>query len=563
MDRRKFLKQLGVAGAAPILLNGIPLNALAANSPLMKMLAASDTDRVVVFIQLHGGNDGLNTVIPVDQYSEYKFLRANIAIPQDGDRQYILLDSDPEIPANKRLGLHPDMQGVKDLYDEDAAAIVQSVGYENMNLSHFRGRDIMFMGIDSDELNIASSWLGRYLDTEFPGYPEGYPNANMPDPLGLELGNEVTLAFQRENSIPGGISIADPAAFFDLINSVGVEDIPGEFPDSYYGDELEYLMKFEIKTNDYAERLRDVYNAGENAASVTYPELYPFTAPTQYINNPLSGQLKIIARLLSGGIKTRLFMTRIGGFDTHADQVYVDRSGSIPEAQPTYGRHAALLYHISESVKAFHDDLKAQGLDDKVLTLTFSEFGRRAESNASHGTDHGKAFPILMFGSGLNPGVYGENPDLSDLDGGNLKYNVDYREVYTTILSDWLGVPDSSISDIGFEEYLSQKIGGLIAAPAAVNDLTDAVNGGSKLHSCYPNPAGDYTKLSYYVDENSLVIIRLYSSSGKLVKEVVNKNQQKGEYQVDIDVSKLSSGNYIYRMQAGKFKAAKIMLIER
>ncbi len=560
MNRRKFLKQLGVAGATPILLNGIPFNALAANSPLMKMLAASSTDRVLVFIQLHGGNDGLNTVVPVNQYSEYKFLRANIALPIDGDRQLKILD--PELPEEKQVGLHPDMGGVKELYDQDAAAIIQSVGYDNMNLSHFRSRDIWFMGIDSDEMKIASSWLGRYLDTEFPGYPEGYPNDDMPDPLGLELGNEVTLAFQRENSIPGGISIADPAAFFDLINSVGVEDIPTTFPDSYYGDELEYLMKFEIKTNDYAERLKQVYDAGENS-SVIYPEVYPFSAPEAYKSNPLSGQLKIIARLLSGGIKTRLFMTRITGFDTHADQVFVDRTGPIADAQPTYGRHAALLYHISQSVKAFHDDLKALGLDDRVLTVTFSEFGRRVESNASHGTDHGKAAPILMFGSGLNSSVYGENPDLNDLEGGNIKPQIDYRQVYTSILSDWLGAPDSSISNIGFGEYLSQKIHGLFAAPAAINDLPNNNRGESRLHSCYPNPASNYTRLNYYVSENSIVIIRLYSSSGQMIKEIVNKNLQIGEYQTDIDVSKLSSGNYIYKMQAGKFKAAKILLVER
>ncbi len=561
MNRRKFLKQIGVAGVTPILLNGIPLNALAANSPLMKMLAASSTDRVLVFIQLHGGNDGLNTVVPLNQYENYQFLRANIALPNDGDNQ--ILELNPKEVDEKRVGLHPAMQGVKDLYDQDAAAIIQSVGYENMNLSHFRSRDIWFMGIDSDELKIASSWLGRYLDTEFPKYPDDYPNADMPDPLGLEIGNEVTLAFQRENSIPGGISIADPAAFFNLISSVGVDDPPVEFPDSYYGDELEYLMQFELKTNDYAERLKQVYDAGENS-SVIYPLEYPGTAPLAYKHNPLSDQLKLIARLLKGGIQTRIFMTRITGFDTHADQVYVDRTtGSTPLPDPVHGRHAALLYHVSESVKAFHDDLKAMGLEDRVLTLTFSEFGRRVESNASHGTDHGKAAPILLFGSGLNANVYGNNPDLNDLEGGNLKPLIDYRQVYTTILSDWLGAPDSAISDIGFGEYLSQKITGLFSAPAAVNDLQEDYNGGSKLRSCYPNPASNYTKLSYYVSENSMVVIRLYSSSGQMIKEVVNNSLQKGEYQTDIDVSKLSSGNYIYKMQAGKFKAAKILLVER
>ncbi|MDF1549098.1 MAG: DUF1501 domain-containing protein [Bacteroidales bacterium] len=549
MDRRKFIKRLGAASAGPILLNGIPFNALAANSPLMKMLAASDSDRVLVFLQLHGGNDGLNTIIPIANYNDYYAIRANIAIPNYGSRKYLPLDD--SLPENDKLGLHPSMTGVKELYDQHRAAVVQAVGYDNMNLSHFRGRDIWFMGGDYDE-RIPSGWMGRFLDQEYPGYPDGYPNADMPDPLGLELGDEVTLAFQRENSIPAGISLSNPDAFYNLINSVGVEPPSPSFPDSYYGDELEYLMNFEIKTNDYAGRLKQVYDAGHNSPNVTYPEVYPLNAPTPYIQNHLSEQFKIIARLLSGGIKTRIFLTRITGFDTHADQVET--------FDTTQGRHAALLYHISESVKAFHNDLKDQGIDDKVLTMTFSEFGRRAASNGSYGTDHGKAAPILLFGSGLKGGVYGTNPDLNNLDGGNIRHEFDYRQVYTTVLSDWLGSPNSAIGDTGFGDYLDKKLD-LIANPLAVYDVPE-YNGKSKLNSCFPNPATDYTKIGYYLSNDTPVILRLYTSSGKMVKELVNQNQTKGEYQIDVNVFDLQSGNYIYKIQAGEFTAAKIMFVD-
>lgn len=557
MDRRKFIKNIGLAGAAPILLNGIPINALASNSPLMKMLASGNSDRVLIFIQLHGGNDGLNTIIPIKNYAQYYDLRANIAIPDNGARKYIELDN--TLPEPDRLGLHPDMQGVKDLYDDKRAAIVQAVGYDNMNLSHFRGRDIWFMGGDSDE-RIPSGWMGRFIDQEYPGYPDNYPNASMPDPLGLEMGNDVSLAFMRENSIPAGISIAGPAEFYSLISSVGIEPPAGTFPDNYYGDELKYLMQFEIKVNDYAERLKQVYDAGQNAAGVTYPQIYPFNTPAPYINNILAPQLKIIARLLSGGIKTRIFLTRLVGFDTHADQVYVDRLGGVPNPDASQGRHAALLYHLSESVKAFHNDLKAQGLDEKVLTITFSEFGRRVPSNASYGTDHGKAAPIFLFGSGLKGGVYGTNPDLNDLDNGNLKHQFDYRQVYTTILSDWLGSTDSAIADTGFGDYLDKQLD-LIAQPSAVHDLPK-YTGTSKLNSCYPNPAVGYTKIGYYLGSNSRVILRLYSPTGQLVKEIVNRDQLKGDHLVDLDVTGLKPGNYIYRFQAGDFKAAKIMFVE-
>lgn len=550
MDRRKFLKQLGVAGITPVLLNGISINALAANSPLMKMLAESHSDRVLIFIQLHGGNDGLNTIIPIKKYNEYYDIRSNIAIPNFGERKYIELDNN--LPEEDKLGLHPDMKAVKELYDKKSAAVVQAVGYDNMNLSHFRSRDIWFMGTDYDE-RTGSGWMGRFLENEYPNYPDAYPSEAMPDPLGLEMGNDVTLAYQQENSIPAGISIANPENFYKLINSVDMDEPESlSFPDSYYGEELKFLSKLEDKTNDYAARLKELWDKGKNAEGVVYPKKYPLLTPKPYINNPLSEQFKIIARLLSGGIKTRIFMTRITGFDTHATQV--------EETDASQGRHAALLYHISETVGAFYKDLEAQGLDKKVLTMTFSEFGRRVYSNGSFGTDHGKAAPILLFGPGLKGGVYGTNPNLNDLDNGNLKHQFDYRQVYTAVLSDWLGATDSSISKTGFGDYLDTKLD-LIDKSLAVHDV-DPNSSVSKLHSCFPNPASTTTKITYYLDNNAQVILRLYSSSGQLIKELVNAKQNKGNYEVEIDVSDLRAGNYIYRLSANNFSAAKIMFVD-
>ena len=551
MDRRKFIKRMSVAGAAPLLLNGFSINALAANSPLMKMLAASDSDRVLVFIQLHGGNDGLNTVIPIANHTEYVLARANIAIPKDGDRKYLELDE--TLPEDSRVGVHPDMQGTQTLYKQKRAAVVREVGYDNMNMSHFRSRDIWFMGGDYNE-RIPSGWMGRFLEQEYPGYPDEYPTEEMPDPLGLELGSAVSLAFQRENSIPAGIALLNPQAFYDLIDSVGVEAPPiPSLPKNHHGDEMKYLIDFELKSNQYALRLKTVYDNGKNDDSVTYPLIYPNPAPIPYINNGLSEQLKIIARLLSGGTKTRIFLCRIGGFDTHADQV--------EGFDNTYGRHAALLYHLSESVKAFHDDLQAQGIEDRVLSMTFSEFGRRVYSNESYGTDHGKAGPILLFGSGLKGGVYGTNPDFNDLDNGNLKHQFDYRQVYTTVLSDWLGSPDSSIIESGFGDYLDQKLD-LIANPLAVNDVKE-FKSSHKLNDCYPNPALDYTTFSYYLTNDEDVILRIYSSSGQMVEEIVNEKQYKGNHEIKVNLSDLKQGNYFYKIEAGNLRKAKNLLIQR
>jgi hypothetical protein len=298
MDRRKFIKRVAVGSAAPILLNNLPLNILAQDSPLMKMLASSNSDRILVFLQLHGGNDGLNMLVPIKNYSKYYDLRSNIAIPDFGSRKYIALDD--SLPEDERVGLHPDMTGVKQLYDSKRASMIQSVGYENMNLSHFRSRDIWFMGGDSNQ-HLSSGWMGRFLDQRFPDYPDAYPNPTMPDPLGLEMDDDVSLAFTRENSIPAGITLDNPQQFYDLINSVRIDETTTiTFPDNHYGKELEYLTSMEKKTHDYAQRLKEVYDAGSNSPNVTYPNSYPLLAPIPYIKNQLAEQFRIIARLISG-----------------------------------------------------------------------------------------------------------------------------------------------------------------------------------------------------------------------------------------------------------------------
>lgn len=255
MNRRSFLKKAPLAAGAPLLLNGLSVRALAEQGPLQRLAASSANDRVLVIIQLHGGNDGLNALIPINQYGRYYDLRPNIAIADKGKRGVIPLDS--TLPDEQQLGLHPDMLGMKELYDQGLLSIVQSVAYENINGSHFRSRDIWFMGGDYDEYT-DSGWIGRYLDQLFPGYPESYPNEGMPDPLGIEIGNSVSLGFHRDNGIPTSIAISNPQQFYNLINSVGV-DPPESVADTYYGHELQWILDIEQKSNQYAGRLRELY----------------------------------------------------------------------------------------------------------------------------------------------------------------------------------------------------------------------------------------------------------------------------------------------------------------
>ena len=533
---------------------------MAKSSFLQKAALASCNDRVLIIVQLHGGNDGLNTIVPLDQYDLYSNLRPTISLPRTGGSR-IIRNLDATLPTADQVAYHPDLIDLKDMYDRGKVNIVQSVGYESLNQSHFRSRDIWFMGGGSDDY-YESGWMGRYLTDKFPGYPDAYPSTEMPDPLAIEIGNGISLAFHTEDTIPASLSLQNPEAFYNLINGVsgtpgvpnGIDGSNAEPPttitDTHYADELRWIMEFEKKSDQYAERLRDVYLAGNNS-SVIYPEQYPFNAPPSAINNPLSGQLRLIARLLAGGCKTKIFLTRIGGFDTHAQQVEVNN--------PTYGAHAALINHVFSAVNAFQKDLESLGLDDRVMTLTVSEFGRRAASNSSYGTDHGKAAPMFVFGTQVNPGVTGTNPDLSNLDRGNTTPEIDYRQIFNEILEDWLCATDSEKNAVDFDQTVATpKLGVVNPYPLSNND--SFFESRYYLDSCYPNPVVTDTTFSYKINRAALVTLKLYDSKGSLVRNIEETHKMPGKYEVTTDLSTLEKGAYFYTLEAGKWSATKKLL---
>lgn len=551
MKRRSFLKKIGAGATAPILLNNIPVNSLA-NSNALARLASSvdkDDDRVLVLIQLHGGNDGLNTLIPIDQYDEYYRLRPNIAISNTGNRKYIDLDS--TLPDDMQLGLHPDMTGIKSLYDDGSAAVIQSVGYENMNQSHFRSTDVWFMGGDYDDY-YGSGWMGRYLDTLYPGYPDSFPNEDMPDPLGLEIGNSVSLAYHREEGIPAAISVRNPDQFYNLISSVGVNP-PESIEDTLYGKELNWIVDIEEKSNQYAGRLKELYDNGKNAPGVVYPETYNQAVSTGNLKtNSLAAQLKVVSRLISGGSKTKIYLVRLGGFDTHANQV--------EEYNTSLGSHSTLLYYLSSTIKAFMDDLKAQNLHERVMGTTFSEFGRRAASNGSYGTDHGSATPMFVFGAHTIPGVYGKNPDLFDLYRGNLKNQFDYRQVFTSLLKDWLCASDEAIEASQFSDFVDTRIP-FVGKTVGLDN--DHLSRESLLEAPWPNPSKDFITYEYSIKRASEINLSIWSSNGMFIKNLVSEYQLPGTYQVSDDISNLERGAYLLKLstQKGITKSKKIVKI--
>ncbi|HYF69404.1 MAG TPA: DUF1501 domain-containing protein [Ohtaekwangia sp.] len=574
-NRREFLKKLPLAMSIPFALGGIPLRAMAEDNALTRMAKASfDNPRVLVILQMHGGNDGLNTLIPVKNYEEYFSRRPNIAIPRkNSSRKYIELDS--TLPLDAQVGLHPDMAAMKAMYDIGRVSIVQGVSYKNNSGSHFRGRDIQFMGGSAEDY-LSSGWIGRYMDRELPSglsYPEDFPNEQYPDPLAIEMGNDVSLIFHQAGNIPVSISINDPQGFANLIEELegfqeaGVD--PRGLPpsplldNSPYYNELKWILSLEDKSKDYSKRMADVYNMG-GETSVTYPENYPFNAPDGSYRNRLSPQLKLIARMLGSNVcKTKVFLVKIGGFDTHADQVENYNS--------TLGSHAALLYHITTAMKAFQEDLRARGIEQNVLTVTTSEFGRRIGSNGSYGTDHGTGGPIFVFGSGVKPGLSQKNE--IDLSLSNVALQYDYRQVYASIVRDWLL---NEYDDTTAKEKLDVIFPGLTTTGTSDDVLFDEdlklaqqvitgsegfVSSRFTLRDCYPNPTKGKTVFSFRVNAANNVSLDLLDGNGKKVKVITNKQYAPGDHEVTENLSDLPSGNYVYELRSGSFKQAKKLVI--
>jgi uncharacterized protein (DUF1501 family) len=574
-SRRDFIKKLPVIAGAmsmPFSVAGVPVKVMGENAFTRMAAAGVGNDKVLIILQMHGGNDGLNCVIPVSDYELYYSKRPNIAIPaKNSVRKYIPLDS--TLAPDTQVGLHPDMLAMKAMYDQGRVAIVQGVSYKNNNGSHFRGRDIQFMGGAADEY-YQSGWVGRYLEQEIAPltYPNNFPNPDMKDPLAIEMGSDVSLIFHQEGNIPTSISIDSPQEFADLVDGLeGFYDVavdprgipPESLNPSIYYDELQWILSLEDKSKDYARRLAEIYKIGlDMTGNNNYPTTYPFNAPKGSLRNSLSWQMQIIARLLSGGCQTKVFLVKIGGFDTHADQV--------ESYDPTMGSHAALMYHISTAMSAFQEDLRIRGLEDRVLTVTTSEFGRRIYSNGSYGTDHGTGGPLFIFGKGVQPGVVGKVPDMTK---GNVEMQYDHRLVYGNIVKDWLMTGQS---DQEKNTRLNDIFPGL-TSPAGTSDgvkfqdlplASQVITGTSEfigerfaLDDCHPNPAKGKTTVTFRINSTNHVSIVLFDHLGQQAGVWVNDTFTPGAHQVEADLTGLPAGNYIYQMKSGFFKDSKKIVI--
>jgi uncharacterized protein (DUF1501 family) len=510
MKRRDFIKEITTLVAIP----GIGNMLIAGNKnplPLLNAIAnADDSDRVLVLIQLKGGNDGLNTVIPLDQYSAYSNARKEVAIAQSA-----------VLPLNgyEKSGLHPAMTALQKRFNDGKVKIIQAVGYPSPNYSHFRATDIWLSASNADEI-ITSGWAGRYLDTVYPGFPEGYPNTQMPDPLSIEVGSVLSQAFQG-GQMNLSISVSDPTNFYKLIN--GIQD---PVPDTPAGKELAYIRTTALQTNQYASVIQNAANQ-VTQQSDTYPETGV---------NSLADQLKIVARLIAGGLKTKIYLVSLGGFDTHNSQV--------DDLDSSTGTHASLLKKLSDAIDVFMTDLEFLNIAKRVTGMTFSEFGRRIIANKSLGTDHGAAAPLFIFGNQVIPGILGNNPTIpsSVTTSDNIPMQYDFRAVYASLLNQWFGVDKSIVDGVLLRRFENIPL---------INTNTGFNNPKINNLSTYkiePNPFKTKTNITFET-ENEEVLIEIFNSKGEICATLVNEILPKNNYSIEFNSAGLPSGIYFAKMQ--------------
>ncbi len=538
MKRRNFLKIFPSLGVTPFVVNGHSLRPFA-NSKLARILTTCDgvEERVLVLIQLKGGNDGLNAVIPLPQYDKYATLRPTIRIPETE-----LINLDTTLASADQVGIHPGMTAMKAMYDAGQACLVQGVGYQLMNQSHFKGTDLWLSGGDGSAANnnIASGWIGRSLQGFYPDVA-GVPTANMPDPLGIQIGDSnPSLGFHTETEHQNVINLSgqDAAGFFSLISTIGGAPI-ANVPNSDHGEELEYIMGIEQSTSAYAQRITSVFNAGSNSLS-DYG--IAGTSPA----SSLANQLKTIARMIKGGCKTKIYLCQLGGFDTHNAQV---DSGTT-----SVGDHADLLSGLSTAVKSFLTDLEGSGIGDQVVACTFSEFGRCAAENGSFGTDHGTLAPMMLFGKSIQAGVVGTNVNLSNLTNDNQLQGVqnDYRQVFASLLQDWLGADSYVLEQSMFDGFAKLPV----VDTAAVVDAgcyfgttgTDDPRVYNRPLSVFPNPASFTTEVSYRSETGFEATLSLHSLGGSLIS-ASQVRVQPDDNLFYLDVSSLPATVYFVRLE--------------
>lgn len=544
-SRRSFLQALGIAGSGSMMLGANMLTA-SAPSPLSAGIAAAETDNILILIRLSGGNDGLSTVIPIEQYDSYANARPNIYIPES-----------KVLKLTDEFGVPSYMSALEPMWGDGQFKAVHGVGYEGQSLSHFTGSDI-FANTDLTTTGFSglnTGWMGRHFENIYPDYLVNPPAA----PAAIQIGQFGSLVFQGDETnyafVTSNIDQLQEIAESGVV--YGLDDTL--FNDCMYGDQLKFLRGVANTTYEYSGLIHEAYERGEALG-----------CGIEYQDNSFARQLSVISKLIKGNLGTKVYMISMGGFDTHGNQ---------PLA------HERLMTNLSIAINSFYEDLACTQQDDKVLSMTFSEFGRRIFENGSNGTDHGKAAPTLFFGSGLNGSAFvGDHPTLDNPDGrGNLEYTMDFRDLYATVLAEWLCVDIPLVEqhllnhpyapvDLGFNcsgvdfpdiVYSDGEVTPPTPPGEESTDSTDPNVLNAIVHKpFYPTNSTPHIYLE--MPFTAQVDIQLYNILGQHVGTVFNEMMLEGSTEINIRErmpKHLSTGKYIYRISVQNQKMSKSVMV--
>lgn len=514
-SRRSFMQSLGLVGGGTIAMGGTNLTASAA-SPLAAALSASESeDRVIVLVRLKGGNDGLNTIVPIYDYDTYATKRPTIRHNQN-----------TIYGLNANFGIPQSMEKMIDLWGDGKMKVVHGVGYNNQDLSHFVSADNW---ATTDIVNERrTGFMGRYFENIYPDFLINPPEI----PAAIQIGSQGNLLFEGDDT-SYAFTVAN-AGQLESVATTGLLHDVLDVPGCTYGEQLQFMRAMTNTTFKYTGIINQAYTNSTNAV--------------EYGSGPLAEQLALVARMIKGGLGTKVYMVTLDGFDTHADQVSL---------------HDANMRDLSESMSLFYQDLAATGVDQNVVSMTFSEFGRRIEENGSFGTDHGAASPVMLFGPALEGnGFRGQHPDLNDPDEtGNLKHSIDFRRLYATLLRDWLCVDATLTQEVLLGgDFSSVNLG--FECSGETLGTTDFNSSQNFQH--FSTISNGETFLEFTMKQTAKVTVTLFNIVGQNMGTLANEMMFEGHKKINIRESlqkRLFTGQYIYDIQFAGQRYSKSILV--
>ncbi len=530
MKRRDFLRkgiQIGMAAnALPLLVGGIPKQVFGKGGLGPSTLA--DNGQILVMLQLSGGNDGLNCLVPITNPT-YTSIRPTLRI------NYPSVKLNP-LPDHGSLAMHDSLPKIFDLYKTGRMTILQNVGYANPEFSHFRGTDIVQTCTDSN-IYKSTGWVGRLLSEQNPSFDISSVAAGS-DPLAIHFTRIVSNLYHAKSGDMG----------------IPVFQLPDPTTKSYHDyDPIPANPNLAYQSLDYVRGVQhetEVYNSTLANRSITANK-------TVYPDTLLGQQLASVAQLIASGSKTRIYIVTQNGYDFHSDLLTGQAS-----------RHTDL----DNSVAAFQNDLEAFGVADNVITMTYSEFGRRPAENGS-GTDHGSSYPLFVIGTRVKYTILGNDPDLDNLIYDNLNYDQrhDFRNVYATMMSEWLGVDDTTIHKVltqsGTDTFSTNaqwtKLGLFKDKPVKAVAAAAGSRFGFMMMQNYPNPVTNSTTIEFALPAATPVTLGIFNTAGQEVARPVEGTLNEGNHRVEFRPEGLPSGRYFYRLTTADNTLTKQMTVLR